>query len=339
MTSRLKSVFKFVLSAGLTLGFLYLAFRGTDFSKLYEAIRSANYWWMAVMFILMMASHFVRAWRWRYLLEPIKPNIGIRNLFSGVMVGYLMNNILPRAGELVRPYAIGKLENIPKTAAFGTIVVERIIDTFSFLILVVLVPLVYDGPLVETFPWLERAGYIVTAVTVILLLIALVLMLRRDWTDRLLGMLTRFLPARIMARVERMTHSFLDGFLFLKNPGNFLMILAQSVMVWGLYIIMLYAALYAFNLQSLGLDGAMVVQAISSIGYAMPTPGATGSYHILVSQTLTKLFGVNDELALSYATITHAVSYIGMTLVGLYYFLRDHIRMSEAVAKQGESAG
>ena len=52
-----------------------------------------------------------------------------------------MNNILPRAGELVRPYTIGKLEDIPKSAAFGTIVVERLIDTLSFVILVVVHPL------------------------------------------------------------------------------------------------------------------------------------------------------------------------------------------------------
>src|SRR5512140_298699 len=118
---------RYLLSIALMVFFLWYAFRGTDFGKLYEAIRDASYGWIAISFAILMLSHVVRAWRWRYLLEPIKPAIGLRNLFSAVMIGYFVNNLLPRAGELARPYSIGKLESIPGSAAFGTIVVERLI--------------------------------------------------------------------------------------------------------------------------------------------------------------------------------------------------------------------
>jgi len=271
------------------------------------------------------------------MLAPVKENIRFRNLFSGVMIGYFINNVLPRAGELARPYTIGKLESIPKSAAFGTIVIERMIDTVSFLLLVVLVPIVYHGPLRESFPWLANAGIIILCVTLVLLVVTVALMLRRDWTDAILSVAGKFLPVRFRRALDGLAHSFLDGFLFLKQPGNFLIIFVLSFLVWFMYILMMYVSFCAFDLDGqLGLGDALVVQAISSIGVAMPTPGATGTYHMFTSQALVRLFRIPDEVALSFATVTHAVGYIGITVVGLYYFLQDHIKVSEAVGHVSE---
>jgi hypothetical protein len=334
-----RPLLRYGLSAVITGLFLYLAFRGTDFSKLLASMREANYWWMIPNFACLMLSHYIRAWRWRYMLEPVKERISLRNLFSGVMVGYMMNNILPRAGELARAYALAKAEGIPKSAAFGTIVVERIIDTVSFLLLVVLMPLVYQGPLKESFPWLGEAGVIISAATVAVLGFLIMLMLRRDWTDRALNIFRKVLPARIDVRLDGWVHAFLDGFLFLKKPSRFLIIFMLSVSIWGLYIVMTYVAFFAFGLQAqVGLSGALVVLAISSIGVALPTPGGTGTYHAFASQSLTRLFAVDATTALSYATVTHAVGFIGVTVIGLYYFLHDHIRMSEAVGDRDKAA-
>ncbi len=329
--NRTRRFLQYGMSIGITGVFLYVAFRGTDFEKLLVSLRETNYWWMIPNFACLMGSHFLRSWRWRYMLEPVKPNISLRNLFSGVMVGYMMNNILPRAGEIVRPYTIGKLEHISKGAAFGTIVVERIIDTLSFLFLVAAIPFLYEGPLTESFPWLEKTGLIVSVVTGALLALLVALMLRRNWTDGLLRSLARILPARLVTRIESLVHSFLDGFLFLTRPGRFIPIFVLSVLIWFLYGLMVYVAFYAFDLQELGFRAAIVVLAISSIGIAMPTPGGTGTYHVLASQTLSRLFAVDATTALTFATVTHAVGFVGVTIIGVYYFLRDHIRVSEAV--------
>jgi uncharacterized protein (TIRG00374 family) len=297
----------------------------------------ANYWWMLLMLAVLLASHALRAWRWRYLLEPAKPAIGFRNLFSAVMVGYFLNNVLPRAGEIVRPYSIGKLEAIPKSTAFGTIVVERIMDTFSFLVLVVIIPFIYTGPLRESFPWLAETGVIISCVTGGGMALLVILMLRRDWAAATAGVLTRMLPEKPRRSILGLTQKFLDGFLFLKQPRNYLIIGVLSVLIWFLYVVMMYVAFFAFGLERrLDFSAAVVVQAISSIGVAMPTPGATGSYHAFTSQTLIRLFSIDPTSALSYATVTHAAGFIGVSVIGAYYFIRDHVSMSEAVAKPAE---
>ena len=333
----MKSFIKYSISFFLTFLFLYFAFRGTDFGKLWEVLASANYWWVLAAFPVLIASHLLRAWRWKYLLRPVKKNVRYRSLVSSMMVGYMMNNILPRAGELVRPYAIGKLENLSRSTALGTVLVERIFDFLSMVVVLALIPLVYSGPLTQAFPWLEETGIWITVITLVFLTLFTFLMARRDVVEKILGYCTKRLSPKRANLVEKITHSFLDGFLFLKDRKSYFAIIILSIALWGLYIVMMYLPFYAFDLQakySLDMSSALVVQAISSIGIIIPTPGATGPYHYFTVQTLTKLYGVDDELARSYATVTHAVGFIGITFVGVYYFFKDKLHMSDVMKEE-----
>jgi glycosyltransferase 2 family protein len=341
MPDKLKKLLRPAVSLGLTALFLYLAFKDTDFASIREALSHANYFWALSLFPVLMLSHAIRALRWRYLLMPVKAKISYRNLFSAMMVGYMMNNVLPRAGELVRPYAINKLEGISRSTAFGTVFIERIFDVFSFLVVIALVPFLTTRHLGEAFPWLASTGIWLTAITLALLGGFTFLMVRRDLVMRLIGVVTRRLSVKRAALVEHVAHSFLDGFLFLKEPGRYVTIALLSAAIWALYILMTYLPFYAFGLpEAYGLDlgSAVVLQAISSIGYLMPTPGATGPYHYFTIQTLTKIYGVSDALAGSYAALTHAIGYVGVTLIGMYYFFRDRLHMSDVLKAEPPGA-
>jgi glycosyltransferase 2 family protein len=340
MNPKFKSFLKYFVSVALTIGFLYFAFKGTDFEKLFEILKGANYWWVLAAFPILLLSHAVRSWRWRYLLDPVKKDIPFRSLFSSLIIGYMMNNVAPRAGEFVRPYAIWKLEGVSRSAAFGTVLVERIFDVVSFMILIALIPLMYKGPLSQAFPWLEETGIWVSIVTVLFLGFFVFLMIRRDIVMKILNFFTKHLSEPRAKLVEHITHSFLDGFLFFKDRKNYFMIALTSVIVWALYIVMMYLPFYAFGLVDkfhLDFAAALVVEAISSIGILIPTPGSTGPYHYFTIQTLTKLYGVDDELARSYAAVTHALGFIGITLLGIYYFLVDKLSMSEVMKQKDEN--
>jgi hypothetical protein len=103
------------------------------------------------------------------------------------------------------------------------------------------------------------------------------------------------------------------------------------------YILMMYVAFCAFNLEHmLGLRAAVVVLTISSIGVIAPTPGSTGTYHFFVSQTLVRLFSIPGEVALSYATVTHGAVFVGTTIIGLYFLLHDHVKVSKSVRTRVE---
>ncbi|MFI5252050.1 MAG: lysylphosphatidylglycerol synthase transmembrane domain-containing protein [Bacteroidota bacterium] len=332
MNSSLKTILKYLISVLIMVVFLYFSFRGTDFRNLWIILSGANYWWVVALLPVLIISHLLRAWRWKYLMEPIKRDLSFRNLWSALIIGYMLNNVLPKVGEIVRPYAIGKLEHVSRSAAFGTVIVERIFDIISFMIFIILIPAVYNGPLTQSFPWLENVGIWITLCTFLLFGILIFLMLRRDVVIKLLRYFTNHLHPARAERFERITHSFLDGFLFLKDTHNYFMIGVLSILVWALYILMMYLPFYGFGMiQNYSLDwrAAFVVQGISSIGIIIPTPGATGPYHYFVIQTLTKLYGVNDDIARSYAASTHAVALLGTTLIGVYYFFKDKIHLKD----------
>jgi len=329
---------QYLLSGALSLLFLFLAFRGTDFHQLATSIADADYTWLGVSFVCLMLSHAVRAYRWRYLLDPIKPSIGFRNLFSGVMIGYLMNNVLPRAGEIARPYALSRLESVPASSAFGTVVMERLLDVAMFLLLVAIIPLVYHGPLVAAFPWLVPSGIVVSIVIAIAIAAVITLVMRPDFTDRILRVCTRFFPGWVSDRVERLVHAFLDGFKTLTRPGHLMAITLLTLLVWFLYAEMTYTAFFAFSrMVNLDFASAIVVLAVASVGVAIPTPGGTGSYHVLTSQALTKLFGIDAPSALSYATLTHAMSFVLVSIIGGYYLLRDQVAITDAIRLPGKN--
>ena len=102
------------------------------FSDLLLSLKSANYWWIALLVPISLLGHWIRALRWKYLMAPIKKDCKLSHLFGAIMIGYAVNNVLPRVGELVRPYVLGNQEQVSKSAALATVVVERILDLLSF---------------------------------------------------------------------------------------------------------------------------------------------------------------------------------------------------------------
>ena len=147
-----KVYIRYTLSFAIMALFMYLAFRGQDFEAIWISLTRVRFVWIFYLTVGGILSHVVRAWRWQYLLIPIKKNVTLRNSFSAVMIGYMVNNFLPRVGEVVRPYTLGKLEGISKSAAFGTVIIERIIDIITFFSILLAVMFFYSDSFAELFP-------------------------------------------------------------------------------------------------------------------------------------------------------------------------------------------
>lgn len=309
--------------------FVYLAFKDVDFDEMLHALVNANYRWLFPASVAMLLSHWFRALRWRFIMEPIKP-VKVGSLFSALMIGYASNNIFPlRLGEFLRAYAIAKSQNISKTSAFATVVVDRLLDILSLLLVLAITVFLYPMP-----QNIKNWGYAVSVATVGLIVFMVFLMEKTDATVRLLE---KIMPGRVFAIVQKVVRSFLQGFMVFKKSEHYLSILMLSLAVWFLYAVVVYLSFFAFNFTEnygVGLYESLVVLVIISIGLMIPaSPGFVGTYHWFCMKSLS-LFGIPESEALSFAVISHALNTIPFTIVGLLYFWKENLHLSDAVSEK-----
>lgn len=281
---------------------------------------------------LNIVSNWVRAVRWAYLLSPIKSNISRRNLFSGVMIGYAVNNLLPRVGELVRPYVIGKLEGISKSSALGTVVIERILDFMSFYFIVCVVLFVYPHSLDPFVPNAALVRPLFFIGSLVALATFILLFFKAEAFFRFFGKAIRFTPKKIAQRLNEVLDSFYTGFAVAKMREVFGIILLQSFIIWGLYALGMYVPFYAFSelvRPDLDFGASVVLLVISSISWILPAPGAMGTYHSFLTVAMIKLYKISMTTALSYAIVTHEIAYLVVMIIGGYYYIRDHFQIFE----------
>ena len=124
-------IFNYSISIILAVVFLYIAFYDVDFSEVLNIVSHANILWVFIFIAVTMLGHYFRAIRWKYILNSVKPNTSMKNLFGSLMVGYGVNCVTPKLGEVTRAVLIGKWEGLSRSSMFGTVILERIIDAIS----------------------------------------------------------------------------------------------------------------------------------------------------------------------------------------------------------------
>jgi len=333
MSAKSRSIARYSVSFLLAFGFLYLAFRGVKLSELWDSLKGANYWWISLLIPLNILMNWVRAERWAHLLAPIKSHISKRNLFSGVMIGYAINNVLPRVGEIVRPYIVGNREGISKSAVFGTVVVERILDFMSFYFIVCIVLFIYPNSL-DPFvnqPDIIRPLFLLGSIAA--LIIFVLLFFKAEALFRFLAKVLRFLPDKQKEKAEIILDKFYTGFAIAKLRDKFGVILFQSFLIWALNALIMFVPFFAFaaiiKKPEMDFGASVVLLVISSVAWILPAPGAMGTYHSFLKVAMVRLYGIDETTALSYAIVTHEVGYLVVMVIGAYYFFRDHLQMSD----------
>jgi uncharacterized protein (TIRG00374 family) len=342
MSPKVKQFVRTLISFLIAGFFLVLAFRETKFTDLWASLKSVDYFWVVLLIPITLLSHWIRAVRWRYLLAPVKAKTSIRNLFSAVMIGYMVNNALPRVGELVRPYVLGNLEGISKSSTLGTVVIERILDFLTFYFIVSIVLFAYPSSLSPFFDNVDAVRPLLLVSSIACFFLFALLFFKAGAFSSIASRLKVVVPQKYHARFDGLMESFRSGLEVSKMKGSFFAIVVLSLLMQGLYALGLYIPFFAFSaLAALKLDfgAAVILLTISSIAFVLPAPGGLGTYHTFMTFTLMRLYHVDSATALGYALVTHEVGYILVTVVGFYYFMKDHVRISEMTLQSPEGGG
>ncbi len=323
-----------LLLAGI---FLYLAFRDVALTELWETLLLVNIEWIIVFLAIAGVSHLIRAWRWKYLLAHLKSDISVHRLFSAVMIGYMINNLFPRAGEIARAYVVGKLEGISKSGALGTVVVERILDLVSFFFILCLVLFFSPGSLEMLFTDVERLRPLFLGGSILSILVLSFLFLKSERIILALKGLRRIVPERIKEKYEHLLDTFAAGFRVTGTRRNVAMIIGTSLGIWFCYALTLYVSFFAFDTIAsapVGPGAAVILLTFSTAAFILPAPGGFGTYHSFLTYALVQLYQIDMPTALSYSVVTHEMGFVLVVIVGVVYFLKDHLKISEI---QGET--
>ena len=321
----MKKVVRLVITLAISGTALYFAFHNVDFNDILNEFEHASVFWIVMGVVFMFLSHLVRAWRWTVILRPMKQRTSTWLGFRSIMAGYGMNNVIPRSGELVRPFIFAKHEELFMSGTIASIMVERVTDLLSMVIFLMSSLFLFPRELERAFPSIADHTYALFFGMLLLLAIVVTMIFKEKRTVAIVFRLTRRWPEKIRVPIDRAATEFSIALADIR-AGGALPITLGTIGIWFFYVLSMYVSLYAFpehELIAVGIIGAFFLRVLSGLAFLIPTPGGTGSYHFFIKQALVKIFGVSQPVAIAYATLTHAANYILTAITGIAIVLTE----------------
>ena len=316
----------------LSAGFLYFAFRGIALAEVVAHIRRANLGLLLLSAIAATCIFPLRALRWRPILDPIAPNLPFSRLWSATAIGMMINNVVPaRAGEFARAYALSRsTPEVPFPSAFASLAVDRLFDAVVVLLLMFGAMLDPAFPRGATFMDRPVVGYatfflLVTLAGVAALYLVVLFPAR---VLRVYELVARRLAPRLEARGRDALVSLSNGLSVLRSPRRFVAVFAWTLLHWLVNAFAFWIAFRAVGVQS-PFSAALFLQGLIAIGVSIPqAPGFFGVFETFGKYGLG-IYGVPPDTAVSWAIGFHFLSYVPITVIGAWYFVRAGLSMHD----------
>ncbi len=315
--SKKNSILNFAIKIVLpiVLGFLilYFLFRNTNFTQLWEIIKDANYGILAFSLIFGFIANFIRGYRWRLLITPLGYQPKTSNLILSFFGNYAINFALPRAGEIWRCGIVSKEEKIPFTKLFGTLILDRILDTLTVFIIILFAFTLNVKFFTEQLKANESAfDSVLNILSSPLLYIGLFLIITITF-----AIFKFFKDNFIVKKVREFLISMwndMKAIGHMKEKGRLIL---YTIGIWSCYFCYFYLTFYAFDFTShLGVKAGLVAFAMSSLSMAVPTNGGMGAWHAAVIASLV-IYGVTSTSAEAFAFGVFAIQTVWVLITGL----------------------
>ncbi|MFN3341406.1 MAG: lysylphosphatidylglycerol synthase transmembrane domain-containing protein [Flavobacteriales bacterium] len=313
---------KFVLkvlkiAVPLALG-IYLAWYSFDSiqdkDKVAQVMGRANYFFIALSVIFSWCSHFVRALRWKYLLEPMGYQPRVWNSYHATMIGYFMNLLLPRAGEVSRAGMMTRYEKIPFEKVFGTILAERVVDVFMLgMVSFITIALQYDKfiELKDTFSAMSSSDQKSSSWISISLVVLSALLLA--------GIVLYLIHPKVRTKVNALVSGLFDGLLAILRLKKRWEFLGLTFLIWILYILLYLVCFYSIaETSQLELKALLLGFLGGSLGIIL-VQGGVGVYPVLVASALV-MYGADYDLVIALGWVTWAAQTLLLVVAGAVSF-------------------
>jgi glycosyltransferase 2 family protein len=312
--------------AGVLLSVALIAYIATrfDLAAALKAVALADPSWLAIATLAYLAQFPLRGLRWSILMRAVKP-VSFATATEIFMIGFMANNVLPaRLGDVARAFILAKRENVPASATFSNVLLERVFDgivVVAFLSLVLLI----DPPAAS---WVGAVAFAMAMVFASAVVACGLVAWNEGRVLRLVASFLSFMPKELTEKIVALLAKLAQGIRCLKSPKETALVILLSLVIWSGEVAVYFLAERALGI-SISYLGLMLVMAILTLGLTAPSaPGFVGVYEGLIIAGVG-VYGVTEPLAPAFAITMHLIHYVPGTLLGLIASWRSGMRLKE----------
>jgi glycosyltransferase 2 family protein len=291
------TILQYFFFLGLGIFFVWLSVKNITHEHWLQikfAVKQARHWIVVPVLGMLLLSHYLRALRWRILMQPMGYHPGVFNTFAAVMIGYLVNSGVPRLGEVVKCTLLSKYENVRADKLVGTIVMERAVDMLSLLVVFILA-LVFQGNVIGDYVkdsfgtyFSDKAGE-VSVLKISIIILAIILLMIIGFI-----VLKKFAHINLVGKIKVVIRGIIHGLSSIRHIEKKGAFIFHSVAIWVLYLGSTTMGIMALQeTDHLGIGGGLTTLAVGSVGMIL-TPGGIGAYPLLVAK-LMGLYGIDEK--------------------------------------------
>jgi len=347
MRSHIRTLIVLAIALALIAVFLH----NVDLWGVMTTIAHARPEWLALSLATMVVNLAIRALRWKYLLEPLG-HTSFASAFRATAVGFAASTVLPaRAGEVIRPYFLARQarhdqHRMTATGAFATIILERLLDVVTVLVLLASFVFVFGKDLAGVNPTgfaiVKWAGASAGAISTSALAVLFVLAGDPERLGRTMTRLEQVLPSALAGLIARVAEKFARGLGAIRRPGRLAIALAWSFPLWLSICLGIWAVAMAFRF-AIPFTGSFLLLALLVLGVTVPTPGAIGGFHEAFRVGATVFYSAPDAAAVGGAIVLHLFSIGPSLLFGLFFAAQEGLNLGgmrrlAGQAEQGNTA-
>lgn len=311
----------------------FLLLRNIDWHDLWAAFSQFKAIWIVPALAVYLFGYVIRGFRWQVLLSPVK-KCHFKSLFPTLVIGFMANNLLPaRAGEFVRAYLNGNKEKISRSASLATILLERIFDGLTMMIMLWAALSFGNLPIrLENMPEaIQQAIHLCPYVFGSAFGFIFLLLLFKDWAVGFVNFFTQHAPKKLRTPLNKIAHTFFDGLKILKTAKESFFVLGTSIAAWTCEFASYYLLGIGMGIAPSPVTFGSAALLMAIVNLAILVPNAPGGFGLFewVGVKLLQAFGISNALGLGYMLMVHFVVWIPINLLGLYFMSRDHLSLGK----------
>lgn len=315
--------YQFIIGFIISIAGLWYAFNGVELDQIKIHILQADIGYLLLSVVVMIASVIVRAMRWKLILLPLHV-FPLNPLYKSTMIGYFGNGVLPfRLGELLRAYAISRSHFISSSAAFGTILLERLLDLIGLVVLMAFVA--FFSPLME---WSETILYGLIFFTVGGFIFIIWLgKSHSNFHEKVIYW--KIFQGKAAQKILHIINNIFQGLTSIRQTKHTGGLIFYTVALWFMYFVCTYSVVLATQID-ISWIGSCIVLIATTLAISIPSaPGYVGTYHAAAVYVLVNIFNASVGESQAFSVLIHAIGYIPLVVIGFIYFLQSSIHFKE----------